>query len=229
MRFLKFLTGLLLLPGCLVVARLAYGLLAIMTESGLNTGSHDGRWLMGGVGLWLLCYFTMSPPVRTYVFGHELTHALWATLMGSKVTAFSVGPDGGHVEVSRVNFLIMLAPYFFPIYTFAVVGLYALLSILVDLSAWHGLWLVLIGFTYAFHFTFTLLALAQQQSDVHENGRLFSYAVIVLMNLLLVALAMVCFSSPSLGDFFRLLGEEAQVVGRWIANHLVLPLLDEAY
>ena len=227
MRFLKFLVGLLLLPACLVAARTVYRLLGVMTETGLDTGSGEGLWLAIGAGLWLLSYLTMSPPVRTYVFGHELTHALWATLMGGKVTGFKIGETGGHVEVTRVNFLIMLAPYFFPIYTFAVVTLYALLTIVIDLSAWHPFWLTLIGFTYGFHFTFTILALAHQQSDVSENGHLFSYTVILLMNLLLVGFAMVCFSTPTLEDLFHFLASESTAVGSWMADILAAPLTGE--
>jgi hypothetical protein len=221
MRLLKFFIGLLLLPACVVLARATYHLLGIMTEAGIAAGSAEGLWLATGFALWLGCYLWLSPPVRAYVFGHELTHALWAYLMGGRVIRFQVGEDGGHVEVTKVNFLIMLAPYFFPIYTFMGLALYALLSIFVDLSSAFPFWLALFGFTYGFHFTFTLLALAQQQSDVSENGHLFSYAVIVMMNLLLVSLAMVMFAAPTLEDLITSTRQEAQALGSALAQVLI--------
>ena len=52
-----------------------------------------------------------------YVFGHELTHALWVWLMGGRVSRFRVGRDGGHIVTDRNNFWIALAPYFFPLYS----------------------------------------------------------------------------------------------------------------
>ena len=55
-----------------------------------------------------------------YVFGHELTHALWVWLMGGRVSRFRVGRDGGHIVTDKNNFWIALAPYFFPLYSLLV-------------------------------------------------------------------------------------------------------------
>ena len=61
-----------------------------------------------------------------YVFGHELTHALWTWLFGGQVKKMKVSSSGGHVIISKTNFLIALAPYFFPLYAVIVVGVFAL-------------------------------------------------------------------------------------------------------
>jgi hypothetical protein len=226
MRFLKFLAGLLLVPVCMVFAMTVYNLMGLMIEEGVNAGSpwRELPWLFGGFMIWLLIYYTLPPPIRTYVLGHELTHALWAYLTGGSVRSMHIGEDDGHVVVTRINFLVMLAPYFFPLYTMILVLAYGLLAVFVDTSKWQPLWLGLMGLTYSFHVTFTIMALSHQQSDVEENGKLFSYTVIIIMNLLLVALAMVATASPTLGQFVDTLSADADTVGKWIAVTLIEPL-----
>ena len=59
-------------------------------------------------------------PVRAYVLGHELTHALWGLLFGARVSKLRVGTSGGSVTLSKSNVWITLAPYFFPFYTVVV-------------------------------------------------------------------------------------------------------------
>ena len=60
-----------------------------------------------------------------YVLGHELTHALWTWLFGGKVKKMKVSSSGGHVVISKTNFFIALAPYFFPLYAVIVVAVFA--------------------------------------------------------------------------------------------------------
>lgn len=66
------------------------------------------------------------------------------------------------------------------------------------------------GFTWAFHLTFTIHMLAQRQPDVQEHGRIFSYAVIYLMNVLLIGVWMAVVGSPRLGTFGNLLAREGR-------------------
>ena len=66
--------------------------------------------------LWLLVFVFLPKPIRTYVLGHELTHAIWALLMGARVSGLTVRKAGGQVRTSKTNWAITLAPYFFPFY-----------------------------------------------------------------------------------------------------------------
>ena len=74
-----------------------------------------------------------------YVFGHELTHALWVWLMGGRVSRFRVGREGGHILTDKNNFLIALAPYFFPLYSILVLALYGALSLFMDMQPYGRL------------------------------------------------------------------------------------------
>jgi hypothetical protein len=76
-----------------------------------------------------------------------------------------------------------------------------------------------IGVTWAFHFTFTCWMITKDQSDLRQHGRLFSLAVIYLMNLLLLS-AMLIIASPQItfaafgADLLVNIGSFAQ----WLAD-----------
>src|SRR5437762_12451112 len=88
-----------------------------------KSGSADIVWvpLLSGAACWLVIFLLLPKPMWVYVFGHELTHALWTWLFGGQVRKFKATSEGGHVVVSKNNFLITLAPYFFLFYVAIVV------------------------------------------------------------------------------------------------------------
>jgi len=183
--FLRLLLGLLLLPACWGLTRSLAD--AILVANGASTGiSAETLSLLGGIAAFGLCWAALSHPVRAYVLGHELTHALWGLFFGARPSDFRVAASGGSVRLTRSNVLITLAPYFFPFYTFVVIVAalitYAFLRPLPCLP----LWMFLIGFTWAFHVLFTLETLTQRQPDVKLYGRIFSWTVIFLANVALV-------------------------------------------
>jgi hypothetical protein len=155
------------------------------------TESADTVWaaILAGAACWIVIYLTLPKPMTAYVFGHELTHVLWAWLMGGKVKRFKATAKGGYVVLTRSNFLIVLAPYFFPIYAVAVV-------ILFNFGNWFWNWVpyrvwfhLLLGAAYAFHVTLTWKVLRTRQSDIVEQGYLFSAVVIWVGNVAVLILA----------------------------------------
>ena len=124
-----------------------------------------------------------------YVFGHELTHVLWTWLFGGEVKKMKVRSSGGHVVISKTNFLIALAPYFFPLYVVLVVAVFAIGSLIWN---WHGylVWFhLVVGAAYAFHVTLTFHVLQTQQSDITSQGYFFSAVIIFLGNALVLLLS----------------------------------------
>ena len=117
-----------------------------------------------------------------YVFGHELTHALWAWLFGGRVKKMKVTSGGGHVVVTKTNFLITLAPYFFPLYAVMVIVVFALGHWIWGWERFFVYFDLLLGAAYAFHVTLTFHTLQTQQSDITSQGYLFSGVVIFLGN-----------------------------------------------
>ena len=130
-----------------------------------------------------------------YVFGHELTHALWVWLMGGRVSRFHISREGGHILTSRTNFWIALAPYFFPLYSIIALALYGVSGLFVDVQP-YGRWLyAVIGGTWAFHLTFTCWMIPKNQSDLRDHGTFFSLIIIYLMNLILLSVMLILASS----------------------------------
>jgi hypothetical protein len=206
LKFIKLLAGLFLLPLCWAASRVLYHLL-------VSVGDGAFAWsLPAGFVLAVVGFFLLPPAFRTYVLGHELTHAVWGVLMGAKVGRIKVGQQGGHVELSKSNFLISLAPYFFPFYTAIVVLIWFGLSFFFDVAAYQLWWMGAVGFTWGFHVTFTLYMLSQRQPDILENGRVFSYVVIYLANLCFVSLWLVAMGAPDLSGLKVLFLEETSVV-----------------
>lgn len=184
MRLLKFLIGLVLLPFCYALARTLVDLVFALRPDAVGDVPLAFWGLLGGFILWVFIYYALPRPMRSYVLAHELTHALWGVLMGARVSDLKVTGKGGSVRLSKTNFLIVLAPYFFPLYTVLVIfGFFLLQTFFYDLHNYIPFWLALVGFTWGFHLTFTLSMLKQHQSDIEEGGKVFSYAVIVLFNL----------------------------------------------
>lgn len=181
-RALKFILAVLLLPAC-------GGATVATWELGraLVTGSQAASaWAFGaGYLLWLVIFAVLPKPTRTYVLGHELTHAIWAWMMGVRVWGLRVGKSGGEVRTSKTNWAITLAPYFFPFYAMLSVVIFFVGHWIWDFSAYYRGLFFLVGLGWSFHVTFTLMVLLTvRQPDVVSQGALFSAVVIYLMNLL---------------------------------------------
>jgi len=212
-RLFRFFIGFLLVPFCVAATRTVMALTQTIPTSSDALIPPSALALGGGFVVWLLVFYTLPRPVRTYVLAHELTHALWGWLMGARVLGMSISKERGSVTLSKTNFLIILAPYFFPLYTALVVGTYYILSIFYNLDRYYPVWLFLVGFTWGFHFTFTITALMLHQTDVRECGHLFSYAVIYLFNILGIGLWIVMVSAVSLQQMIGFLANDFLYTG----------------
>ena len=183
--FLRLLLGLALLPACCgVVMSFLDSIPAAAGSSGwFSAGSIS---TLGGVAAFALCWIAVPHPVRAYVLGHELTHAIWGLMFGARPYDLRVGQNGGSVKLSKSNLLITLAPYFFPFYTFLVVIAALITSAFLRPLPCLPLWMFLIGFTWAFHLLFTVETLTQRQPDIKLYGRMFSWVFIFLVNAFIV-------------------------------------------
>lgn len=208
MRFLKLLLGFLLLPLCWAASTTLYQLVDQIYRASTGPWPLSAWGLLIGFTLWIILFFGLPKPMLSYVFAHELTHALWGWIMGARVSRMKVSSRGGSVTLSKTNFVIALAPYFFPLYTILVIIGYYALALYFDLHTYEPFWLGLVGLTWSFHLTFTIRTLLQHQPDIHQHGRVFSYSIIYLMNTLGVALWIVLIASPSIQASARLLAHE---------------------
>ncbi len=186
------------------------------------TGSLDTFWVafFGGATSWLGIYLLLPKPMRIYVFGHELTHVVWTWLFGGKVKKFKATPRGGHVVITKTNFLIILAPYFFPLYAVALVLCFMLGHWLWDWTAYQVWFHLLVGGAYAFHLTLTWSALQSQQTDITSQGYFFSAIVIFLGNIivLLLGIPLLAGSQVSVMTALSWWLQETGAVLQWVSH-----------
>ena len=189
-KWVKFIIAILLLPICFGAIHALW-----LVFRGIGGADRTLVPMLAGAACWICIFVLLPKPMWIYVFGHELTHALWVWLMGGRVSRFKVGREGGHILTDKNNFLIALAPYFFPLYSILVIALYGALSLFVNMQPYGRLLYALIGGTWAFHLTFTCWMIPKNQSDLSDNGTIFSLVVIYLIHLLLLS-AMLIIASP---------------------------------
>src|SRR2546428_5273578 len=106
MKAFKLVIAILLLPACVALTLTA---LRIAGQLAFSPDAFAGRieWAFwGGYALWLAVFALLPKPMRTYVLGHELTHALWAMMMGARVGGLKVRKSGGQVRTSKNNWAI---------------------------------------------------------------------------------------------------------------------------
>src|SRR3989475_1570411 len=213
-KWLKTILAIVLLPLCIGVTNAVVRVLR--ASGGANT-----VWvpMLAGAACWLVILLLLPRPMWIYVFGHELTHALWAWLLGGRVKKFKATSQGGHVVITRSNFFISLAPYFFPLYVAVVVLFFTLGHWLWGWGRCLAWFHLLVGATYAFHITFTCYTLRTRQSDITQQGYLFSAVVIWLGNATLLLLGVPLVTSrvgllTALGWCLESTGEVLHRLGR---------------
>ena len=215
-RFGKFLLGLLLVPACVAATRAVLKLILALRP--LEGFSFSAWSFVGGFVFFVMLYLLLPAPMKIYVLAHELTHALWGIAMGARASKLRASADGGSVTLSKTNVLITLAPYFFPLYTVLLLITYLVCAHFFDLRAYRPVWYALLGVTWAFHLVFTLHALRQRQPDIMEHGRIFSWTLIYLINMLTLGVWICVLAAPTLADFGqRLLNELKWVLEEYAA------------
>jgi hypothetical protein len=196
-RWVKFIVGLFLLPPAWLLTQTFF---TAFTRATL----HEAFWATGefwffslGLIIWLVAFLGLPRPLWVYVFGHELTHALWVLLQGGKVSEFKITKHGGHILSDRINTWIALAPYFFPIYSLLVIALYGLAGLFWDMAPFRPVLYMLIGATWGFHITFTLWMIPRGQTDITYGGTFFSLVLIYILNVAVVAVFLIV-ASPGI-------------------------------
>jgi len=198
-RILKIILGIALIPFCIGFTwQLGETLFSI-------TYNADAAYcFIAGSLLYVMIHLLFKKPIFAYVMGHELTHALFALLFGGSVKSFQASDRGGRVIVTKSNFMITLAPYFFPLYTFVTLIAYGIAG---STEAHHTLISAIIvmgGATFMFHLVLTFIFLNTDQHDIAEQGAFFSYPLIYLFNILFFILLIDIFMSRNLDylDYF---------------------------
>jgi hypothetical protein len=214
LRILKRLVGVLLLPICAGMA-IAFHRCFWGTGTQLRvavTGWPElFKWFMIGAGGFAAVGILLWRPMIVYAFAHEMVHALATWLCLGQVTNFRAATTGGQVTVSKSNTFIRLSPYVVPFYALLVAAVFVGCDMAGRPLRQPELMAGLLGATVAFHVGFTLYSLHFGQSDLKQDGWLFSLTVVFVANtLVLAAILGLALSGSASGawDALRFVGEE---------------------
>ena len=199
-RIWNFVVGLSLLPFCWILTDAIFNAFAHASGHGPRGPfwkTHDFLMFGCGAAAWMLwfifslCVWRQPRPLRAYVWGHELMHVLTARLFGGRITDYEISRDGGYIVTDRYNFLIALAPYLWPFAAGPVLAVWGIVGWMPE-AVYHREWFLgALGFTWAFHLSFTGWMIPIGQSDFAGPGRVFSLGLIYLFNVVLLSACMV--------------------------------------
>lgn len=129
-------------------------------------------------------------------FEHEMTHAIVALLLFTKVRSLAAGEQADrngrlgvvyHDGVGPLrNILISLAPYFMPTYCLLVM-------LVMPFASGDGLIVLrgILGFAFGYHIWSTWNEYGYYQTDITSNGKFFSTVFIACANFILIPFVMV--------------------------------------
>lgn len=103
------------------------------------------------------------------VFEHEFAHLVMGLLMFQKPEAFFATAKRGHVRVGGKNFLVDLAPYYFPTFSLILLVVFPLLK-----PSAQPYFYPVLGFVTGYHLVSQISDFKFYQGDIRVSGRLFS-------------------------------------------------------
>ena len=165
---------------------LAYALFVVIR----GVAAHPGRCVPFLIGAAAYAVFFVAFARRRVGFWtvveHELTHALFAWATFHRVVGFSAVRGGGHIRyIGRGNWLIAIAPYFFPTFTLIVI---AVLTWLPPKQLELGA--AVLGAAVAHHVLSTWSETHRHQTDLREVGWLWSWLFLPSINAFVLGLVL---------------------------------------
>jgi branched-subunit amino acid transport protein AzlD len=134
------------------------------------------------MALWFLIFKRKEVGSYFSTLEHELTHAIFAILTGHAIQRIRVtAHEGGEIVYKgKGNWLITIAPYFFPTVT--------VLLLSIRLFIEQNYWLEMgIGASIAFHITSSYVETHGAQSDLKQAGKFFAFCFLPTANVLTYA------------------------------------------
>ncbi len=227
----RWILATLLLPFCWVTS---WTLLKTFSHATLEQGFWQSPqfwyFIVGALIMlgWFWSKLAQSFFLYLYVFGHELTHALFVKCFGGKVYDMEWGSSGGYVTTDKSNWVISLSPYFVPIWSVIAVILYAVPSFFWEIPGEADLvFYAAMGASWSFHMAWTIWMIPRDQPDLKDNGTYLSLVLIYFGNLV-VLVGLLCFATPNPFESLREFGYKwfgdvmtwGDIAFRWIEKFL---------
>lgn len=147
-------------------------LYSALLRTGLPRGLHWGAiaFIAGFVAFAVIWRIFRRRFALFCTFEHEITHVLFGLLFLKLPRSFKVTRhEGGQVTMLGTNFVITLAPYFFPTVSYLLLPIGFFVG-----PEYFPVYLALLGASIAFHLASTWAEIHWQQTDLHSAGLVFS-------------------------------------------------------
>lgn len=157
----------------------------------LDTAAHSDDlggivWFVSGLISFVPIWIIFRGRLELFAtFEHEMTHVLFGLVFLKIPRSINVSHIGGSVTMIGGNFLITLAPYFFPTLSFALL----LLLPAVDVE-WFQIYSFILGASVSFHLASTKGEIHLNQIDLRKAGLWFCSIFLPVAN-------MVCYGAVS--------------------------------
>ncbi|MBF0240753.1 MAG: M50 family metallopeptidase [SAR324 cluster bacterium] len=134
----------------------------------------QNSWFVGGLLGYLLFWMAVLRKrawgIWFSTFEHELTHILFALLTFHKIGDLRVTRNGGSVQIDGQNWLILMAPYFFPTLSVSLMGVF--FWIRREYVPWLS---AVFGVSLGYHILSNWREVHPGQSDLQKSGWLFAW------------------------------------------------------
>ncbi|MBO7741059.1 MAG: hypothetical protein J6S21_00760 [Victivallales bacterium] len=163
-------------------------------------------------------FFSFVPLLPVYVFGHEMTHWLAAKCFFRKTGKLTLKRASGALEVPGTNWVIVLAPYCFPLYFFIAAGICAFIALYVtppQIIGGEALFTAVPTLCYGYHLALTCRALRHGQEDIRYCGGFFAAAAVTFGNLFFLYLTLIV-SGALWQEAFRIPDDKVTSAANWM-------------
>ena len=200
-RIIKNLIGLIFIP---LVSGAALSLFD--TAEDFFRVNKNSLYLPAGIALYVLVRIIISRLGSSLmeffeVFYHELIHTFYSIISFKGVKSFFASDTkGGEIEISKSNFVIELSPYFFPLFALIFCGLKLFIE-----KEFQCYMIFLAGLGTGLHLSSLFHDFKFEQSDIEKNGALFSFVIVLLLNIIFFGIILSILGSDhlSIWQFFE--------------------------
>jgi hypothetical protein len=168
---------------CLILCPfLGYGFgIAILDRAAAsNLPTQFVPFLLGMAAFYIFWIFFRRPFQIVCTFEHEVTHLIFGLFFLKWPSEFVVTfRKGGHVTLSGSNFVIYLAPYFFPTVSYLLIPFFFVIP-----KGSLPIFYAVLGASVSFHLVSTWAELHLRQTDLQKAGYIFSLIFLPVANLI---------------------------------------------
>ena len=134
---------------------------------------------------------TFEPAIRQALFVGMVSYVLMRFFVYDFSVVYTFGQGLITTVFQFLKPLVNFAPYVLPIYTFAIIIAYGVLSLMGKMQpAWQGIFLFLLAFTFTMHIVLTAQDLYNKDSMAGKPNYFFGMSLVYIIDVFLMALFM---------------------------------------